>query len=64
MGNLEPIEILMNSPAEAVGKEAERIMNTAKVDGEYIFNTGEMNPRGVPEANMEAMMKAARENAV
>jgi uroporphyrinogen decarboxylase len=64
MGNLEPIEILMNSPAEIVGKEAERIMNTAKVGGEYIFNTGEMNPREVPEANMEAMMKTARENAV
>jgi len=64
MGNLEPIEILMNSSEETVGKEAERIMNTAKVGGEYIFNTGEMNPRAVPAANMEAMMKTARENAV
>ena len=63
MGNLEPIEILMNSSAETVGKEAERIMNTAKVGGGYMFNTGEMNPRDVPETNMEAMIKTARENA-
>jgi uroporphyrinogen decarboxylase len=64
MGNLEPIEILMNSSAETVGKEAKRIMNTAKIDGGYMFNSGEMNPREVPETNMEAMMKTARENAV
>jgi uroporphyrinogen-III decarboxylase len=63
MGNLEPIEILMNSSAETVGKEAERIMNTAKVGGGYMFNTGEMNPRDVPETNMEAMIKTARENS-
>jgi MtaA/CmuA family methyltransferase len=64
MGNLEPIEVLMNSPSETVGKEAERIMNTGKTGGGYMFNTGEMNPRGVPESNMEAMLKTARENAV
>lgn len=62
MGNLEPIEILMNSSPERVGKEAERIMNTAKAGGGYMFNTGEMNPRDVPVVNMEAMIKAAREN--
>jgi uroporphyrinogen decarboxylase len=62
MGNLEPIEILMNSPAESVGKEAERIMNAAKVGGGYIFNTGEMNPRDVPVINMRAMIKSAKEN--
>jgi len=64
MGNLEPIDLLMNSTAESVRKETERIMNTAKVGGGYMFNTGEMNPRDVPVANMEAMIQAARENAV
>jgi uroporphyrinogen-III decarboxylase len=64
MGNLDPLGILMNSPAETVGNEAERIMNIAKVGGEYIFNTGEMNPRDVPRANMETMMRRARKNAV
>ena len=64
MGNLEPIDLLMNSSAETVRKEAERIMNTAKVGGGYMFNTGEMNPRDVPVTNMEAMIKTARENAV
>ena len=63
MGNLEPIEILMNSTPECVGKEAERIMNTAKAGGGYLFNTGEMNPRDVPVANMEAMIETARKNA-
>ncbi len=62
MGNLEPIEIFMNSSAETVSKEAERIMNAAKPGGGYLFNTGEMNPRDVPVANMEAMIKTAKEN--
>ncbi|MEN8227913.1 MAG: uroporphyrinogen decarboxylase family protein [Bacteroidota bacterium] len=62
MGNLEPITTLMNSSPEFVGKEAERIMNVAKKGGGYLFNTGEMNPRGVPVANMEAMIKAAKAN--
>jgi uroporphyrinogen decarboxylase len=64
MGNLEPIQTLMNSSAVTVRKEAARIMNTAKVGGGYMFNTGEMNPRDVPETNMETMIKTARENAV
>ncbi len=63
MGNLEPIEIFMNSSAESVSQEAERIMNRAKVGGGYMFNTGEMNPRAVPEANMEAMIKTAKQNS-
>ena len=62
MGNLEPIEILMNSAPERVAKEAERIMNAAKSGGGYLFSTGEMNPRDVPVDNMEAMIKAAKEN--
>jgi uroporphyrinogen-III decarboxylase len=62
MGNLEPIEVLMNSTPEHVAKEAERIMKAAKAGGGYLFNTGEMNPRNVPVDNMEAMIKAAKEN--
>jgi [methyl-Co(III) methanol-specific corrinoid protein]:coenzyme M methyltransferase len=63
LGNLEPIEIFMNSDAEMVAKETYRIMNAAKVDGGYMFNTGEMNPRDVPVQNMEAMIKSAKENS-
>ncbi len=63
MGNLEPIEIFMNSESDVVAKETYRIMNTAKVNGGYIFNTGEMNPRDVPVANMEVMINTAKENS-
>ena len=62
-GNLEPIELLMKGSAESVRKEAERIMNTAKAGGGYMFSTGEMNPRDIPVANMEALIKTAKENS-
>lgn len=64
MGNLEPIQIFMNSSAEVVSKETERIMKSARSGGGYIFNTGEMNPRDVPVANMEAMIGTAKKYAV
>jgi uroporphyrinogen decarboxylase len=59
-GNLEPISLLMNGAPEAVAAEAERIMDAAAPGGGFIFNTGEMNPRDVPEVNMRAMMRAAK----
>lgn len=59
-GNLEPIQILMNGTAEQVAGETERIMKIAIPGGGYIFNTGEMNPRDVPEANMRAMIRTAK----
>ncbi len=63
MGNLEPISLLMNGTPRLVAAEAKRIMNTGKTGGGYMFNTGEMNPRDVPEANMRAMIAAAKEAA-
>lgn len=60
-GNLDPIEVLMRGTPELVASEAKRIMNTSKNGGGYIFSTGEMNPRDVPEENFRAYMKAARE---
>jgi hypothetical protein len=35
-------------------------MNICKPGGGYVFNTGEANPRDIPEENMLTMMKAAR----
>ena len=55
-----PIRLLMNGTPEEVAAEAERIMKAAAPGGGYIFNTGEMNPRDVPEANMRAMIRAAK----
>ena len=30
----------------------------------YLFNTGEMNPRNVPEENMRTMIQALREDVL
>ncbi|MCX6991844.1 MAG: hypothetical protein NT011_01750 [Kiritimatiellaeota bacterium] len=59
-GNLDPIEVLWRGTPESITKEVARIMQTCKPGGGYIFNTGEMNPRDIPEENMLAMMKAAK----
>jgi uroporphyrinogen decarboxylase len=62
-GNLEPIQLLMNGTPEEVAAEAERIMKTASPGGGFMFNSGEMNPRDVPEANVRAMIRAAKKFA-
>lgn len=60
-GNLDPIEILMRGAPDRVAAEARRIVQTCRGPGGYIFCTGEMNPRDVPEENMRAMVAAVRE---
>jgi len=62
-GNLDPIEVLWRATPDIIEKEVERIMNICKPAGGYIFNTGEMNPRQVPEENMKAMMNTAKKLA-
>lgn len=59
-GNLDPIEVLMRATPEKVAEEAERIANICKPGGGYVYCTGEMNPRDIPEENMKAMVKACR----
>ena len=59
-GNLDPIEVLMRGTSDEVAAEAERIVKLCYPAGGYIFCTGEMNPRDVPEENMRAMVRAAR----
>jgi uroporphyrinogen decarboxylase len=59
-GNLDPIRVLMNGKPEEVAAEADRIIRTAGPGGGFMFNTGEMNPRDVPEENMRAMIRAAK----
>jgi len=63
IGNLDPVNVLMNGTPDEVEAEAVRIMNTGKQGGGYIFNTGEMVPRDTPVENMEAMLRGARANA-
>jgi uroporphyrinogen decarboxylase len=59
-GNLDPIEVLMRGTPDEVQRETERIIGVCGTAGGWLFNTGEMNPRDVPAANMKAMVKAVR----
>jgi uroporphyrinogen-III decarboxylase len=59
-GNLDPIKVLMERTPESISTDVERIMKICKPGGGFVFNTGEMNPRMVPEENMDAYMFAAK----
>jgi len=59
-GNLDPIEVLMKGTPEQITAEVERILKTCAPTGGYLFCTGEMNPRDVPEENMRALVAAVR----
>jgi uroporphyrinogen decarboxylase len=59
-GNLDPIEVLMKGTPDQITAEVERIVDTCYPDGGYLFCTGEMNPRDVPDENMWAMVEAVR----
>lgn len=61
MGNLDPIGVLLYGTPDDVRRESIRIMETGKQDGGFIFSSGEMVPRDVPEENMRAMIAAGRE---
>jgi uroporphyrinogen-III decarboxylase len=37
-------------------------MEIGKPGGAYIFNTGDMVPRDVPEENMQTMIRTARQH--
>lgn len=61
MGNVDPINILLQSNSEKVFEESRRIMEIGKKNGGYLFNSGEMIPRDVPEENIKAFIKAGKE---
>lgn len=62
-GNLDPIETLMRGTPERVAAEVERLVETCYPAGGYLYCTGEMNPRDVPEENMRAMVRAVRRSS-
>lgn len=62
-GNLDPIKVLWQGTPDTITSEVERIMKICKPGGGFIFNSGEMNPRQIPEENMEAYMTAAHKLA-
>lgn len=59
-GNLDPIEVLLRGTPQQVTAEAQRLARIGYSAGGYLFCTGEMNPRDVPEENMRAMIQAVR----
>lgn len=61
MGNVDPIRVLLQSNPEDVYTESKRIMEIGKQNGGYLFNSGEMIPRDVPEENMKAFIRAGKE---
>jgi uroporphyrinogen decarboxylase len=61
IGNVNPIETLLEKTAEEVYEDAKQVMLKGKPGGGYIYNSGEMIPRDVPEENSKAMVKAGRD---
>jgi [methyl-Co(III) methylamine-specific corrinoid protein]:coenzyme M methyltransferase len=59
-GNIDPIKVLWQGTPELVESEVERIMNTCKDGGGFIFSSGEMIPRQTPEENMLAMTRTVK----
>lgn len=62
MGNLAPVEVLLEGTPEDVERETFRIMEAGKRGGGYIFNTGEGIPRQVPEQNIKTMIETAQKH--
>ncbi len=60
MGNVDPINVLLYGTPEDVRLESIRVIETGRPGGGYIFSSGEMVPRDVPEENMRAMIAAGR----
>jgi uroporphyrinogen decarboxylase len=59
-GNLDPIKMLMEGNPDSISNDVKRIMKICKEGGGFIFNSGEMNPRMIPEENMDAYMLTAK----
>ncbi len=60
LGNVDPIVTLLQGSVADVEAASKRIMEIGAKGGGYLFNSGEMIPRDVPEANMKAMIRTAR----
>ena len=59
-GNLDPIEMLMRGTPEQIDADVKRIIDICADAGGFLFSTGEMNPRDVPEENIRAYSAAVR----
>jgi len=64
MGNLDPIEIMMNGSEEQVYAEARRVLDLAARDGGYLLSTAGGMSVGTPTANIRALLRAAENGPV
>lgn len=60
MGNLDPVNVIMNGTPEEVERETIRIMSAGREVCGFMFDSGEMIPRDTPEQNIRTMMQTAR----
>lgn len=60
MGNLDTINVLQPSSHPAVEREVKTIVEEGKVNGGYIFCTGEGIPYNTPRENVRAMVRAVK----
>ena len=51
---------LLQGSVDDVVTASKRIMEIGSRNGGYLFNSGEMVPRDIPEANTKAMIRTAR----
>jgi MtaA/CmuA family methyltransferase len=61
MGNVDPINTLLYGTPEKIREDSLRIIAAGGKNGGYLFNSGEMIPRDVPEVNMKTFIAAGRE---
>ena len=60
-GNVDPVRVLLESPKAFVTETVKSCIEHAAPGGGFILATGECTCRNMPEANMYAMMEAAKE---
>jgi uroporphyrinogen decarboxylase len=60
MGNLDTINVLSMKSPEEIEKDTKDIVEKGKVNGGYVFCTGEGIPRQTPGQNVSAMISAVR----
>ncbi len=60
IGNLDPVEVMLNGTPELVEARARECLSVAAVGGGYILGTGCEVPPGAPLENLEALVRTGK----
>lgn len=60
MGNLDPINTMLNGTPSMVEAEVNRIISAVSRQGGHLFNTGEGVPSATPKENVQTLVEALR----